>query len=192
MTNNWDAVRVLIADDDPVFLPLLAQELESLGYNVMVAVNGTEAWELYQSFKPNIVLTDWVMPEIDGLELSRMIRAENRAEYAYIIFLTILHGRGSFLEAMRAGADDFINKPFDKDQLHARLKVAERILNLQREIKQLEVILPLCSYCKRIRDERDTWYSMEDYISMKTDTIFSHSVCPNCYERHVRPQLPTA
>lgn len=183
-------MRILIADDDPIFLPLLAQELESLGYDVTVAANGTEAWELYQSFKPNIVLTDWVMPEMDGLELSRMIRAENRVEYTYIIFLTMLHGRGSFLEAMRAGADDFVNKPFDRDQLHARLKVGERILHLQREIKQLEGILPLCSYCKRIRGERDVWYTMEEYISMNTDTIFSHSVCPSCFERHVRPHLP--
>lgn len=179
-------MNILIADDDPVFLPLLAQELNLLGHTVAAASDGAEAWKLYQSFRPNIVLTDWAMPGIDGLELARMIRSENRVEYTYVIFLTVLYGRGSYLEAMRAGADDYLNKPFDRDQLHARLSVAERILKLQKEIRQLEGILPLCSYCRRIRGEQEAWYTLEDYISMKTDTVFSHSVCPSCYERHVQ------
>jgi len=181
-------VKILLADDDPIFLPMLSRELEAEGYEVASASSGTEAWALYQSFKPNIVLTDWAMPGIDGLELSRMIRAENRQAYTYIIFLTILHGKGSFLEAMRAGADDFVNKPFDRDHLQARLKVAERIIGLQQQINLLEKILPLCSYCRKIRDEQNAWHTLEDYITMKTATMFSHSVCPECFERNIRPQ----
>jgi phosphoserine phosphatase RsbU/P len=184
-------MRILIADDDVVSQLILSEQLQSLGHTVTIASDGREAWELYQSTNPQIVITDWIMPDVDGLELSRMIRAENRETYTYLIFLTILHGKGSYLEAMDAGADDFITKPFDIEQLSARLHVAERILGLQREIKQLQGLLPICSYCKRIREEDMTWLPIEKYITQRTDALFSHGVCPDCYEKHLRPEIET-
>ncbi|HTX18093.1 MAG TPA: response regulator [Bacteroidota bacterium] len=179
-------MNVLVVDDDNVSTLLLTEQLQSLHYEVSVASDGKEGWNLYLAKQPRIVITDWIMPHVDGLELSRMIRAERRDRYTYIIFLTILRGKGSFLEAMNAGADDVISKPFDADQLAARLRVAERIIGMQHEIRQLEEIIPVCTYCRRIREEDDTWVSIETHIKQKTDTSFSHTICPDCYEQHVQ------
>ena len=87
---------------------------------------------------------------------------------------------------MRAGADDFINKPFDEDQLAARLVVAERILNLQSQVSQLSGLLPICCVCKKVRDDQNYWQQVESYISKRTDVRFSHGYCPDCYKKVVK------
>src|SRR5688572_25591034 len=110
-------MRVLIADDDPISNLVLAETLTKLGYEVITAENGRDAWGIYNSDNVQLVISDWMMPYIDGLQLCRMIRAENRARYTYIILLTALGGKGSYLEGMNSGADDFITKPFDTDEL---------------------------------------------------------------------------
>ena len=147
-------MRILIAEDDTVSRLLLDTTLKKLGHDVIATENGRDAWGVFQQEHIPIIISDWMMPDIDGLKLCRMVRAENRTKYTYFILLTALGGKGSYLTGMDAGADDFITKPFDKDQLTARLRVAERILQLQSEVKQLEGLLPICMYCKKIRDER--------------------------------------
>jgi sigma-B regulation protein RsbU (phosphoserine phosphatase) len=184
-------MKILIADDDVISQILLSEQLRTLGHEVFEASDGHKAWRLYESIRPQVVITDWMMPKIDGLELTRMIRAEKREIYTYIICLTILHGKGSFLEAMASGADDFVTKPFDTEQLVARLHAAERILGLQHEVKQLQDLLSICSYCKKIKEDDDTWVTLESYISKKTETSFSHGICPDCYQEHVKPTLET-
>ena len=182
-------MKILIVDDDIISQMLLTEQLEDLNHEVSVAADGKEAWSIYQAKNPRIVITDWMMPNVNGLELTRMIRKENRESYTFIIFLTILRGKGTYLEAMNAGADDVVTKPFDSEQLAARLRVAERIIGMQHEIRQLQSILPICSYCRKIREDDDTWVSIEKHIKQKTDTAFSHGICPDCYESHVKPAL---
>jgi signal transduction histidine kinase len=132
-------MRILIAEDDATSRVILAEIVAQLGHEVVTAVNGQEAWAIFHREHVPLVISDWMMPDLDGIELIRRIRAENRARYTYVILLTALGGKENYLEAMRAGADDFANKPLDSDQLHARLRVAERILGLQRELVQLEL-----------------------------------------------------
>jgi len=132
-------MRILIAEDDTTSRIILDEILTRLGHEVVAVTNGQEAWATFQQDPVSLVISDWMMPDLDGLELCRRIRAANRAKYTYIILLTALEGKASYLEAMEAGADDFATKPLDSDQLHARLRVAERILGLQRDLVQLEL-----------------------------------------------------
>jgi DNA-binding response OmpR family regulator len=173
-------VKVLIAEDDPVSNLVLTAKLKKLDYEVISTENGRDAWFAYQRENPRIIITDWMMPNVDGLELCRMVRADNRTQYTYIIMLTALGGRGSYLEGMNAGADDFVTKPFDMEGLKARLRVAERLLNLQSTVNQLEGLLPICSYCKRIRDDQQVWNPVESYVAHRTETSFEHALCPDC------------
>ena len=182
-------MKVLIAEDDRASCRLLATLLNKRGYQVLEASNGTEAWEVYQQEDPFVVITDWIMGEVDGPELCRLIRAHKRWKYTYIILVTVLTGKGSYMEGMAAGADDFLHKPYDPDLLVARLKVAERILNLQDEVKRLQGLLPICQYCKKIREDKNLWTQIESYIAERSEADFTHGICPECYEKHVRPEL---
>ena len=179
-------MKVLIAEDDPVSSLVLNAKLKKLGYEVITADNGRDAWYAYQRENPRIVITDWMMPGMDGIELCRMIRADRRVQYTYIIMLTALGGKGNYLEGMNAGADDFVTKPFDAEGLKARLLVAERLLSLQSTVNQLEGLLPICSYCKKIRDEQNVWHPVEAYVERRTDTSFEQALCPDCARAEVR------
>lgn len=182
-------MRVLAVEDDPVSRRILVAVLEQLGHSVIVATDGQAAWEQYRLEPVEAVITDWMMPRMDGIELTRRIRAEARERYTYILMLTALNGRDRYLDGMKAGADDFLTKPLDREELHARLRVATRILGLQTAVQRLEGLLPICSYCKKIRDEEQRWQQVEEYVSRKTEATFSHGICPDCYEVHIRPQL---
>lgn len=124
-------MKVLIAEDDRDSRELLSWLLGKLGYQVVATENGKEAWETYRRGKFRLVISDILMPDIDGLELVRRIRAHKQTNYTYIIVITALIGKKDYLEGMDAGADDFITKPFDPDELKARLRVAERIISFQ-------------------------------------------------------------
>ena len=182
-------MKILVAEDNLVSSLVLSESLKKLGHDVMTAQNGREAWDLFTSQEISMVISDWMMPEMDGLELCRRIRSENRFRYTYFLLLTALSGKANYLEGMKAGADDFVVKPFDMEELAARLRVGERILNLQQEVKQLQGLLPICSYCKKIRDNRNEWTQLEEYVSKRTEALFSHSLCPECYNREMKPQL---
>jgi phosphoserine phosphatase RsbU/P len=182
-------LKILIADDDATARQFLLAALRQMRHECVVAVDGKQAWEAYQEGQPSVILADWLMPGLSGLDLCRMIRADRRERYPYVILVTALSGKGSYLEGMDAGADDFVSKPFDLDEMGARLRVAHRIINLQSEIHQLHGLLPVCSYCRRIRDERDAWASLESYVAQRTDLVFSHSICPECYHSKVAPEI---
>ena len=121
-------MKTLIAEDDPDQREALSLLLHSEGYDVVEAASGIEAWHEFENSRFTLVLSDWLMPQLDGLELSRRIRATERPYYPYVILLTALKGKDHFLQAMSAGIDDFISKPFDADELRAKLHVAQRIV----------------------------------------------------------------
>ena len=182
-------MKILVVDDDQVSRRMLEGLLSKQGYEVLVAANGREAWEIYRRENISVVITDWIMPEVDGLRLCQMIRGMGRQKYTYIILITVMTGKGSYLEGIEAGADDFLNKPFDPDVLRARLHVAKRLLDLQAEVHQLQGMLPICSYCKRIRNDDNLWTQVEAYVSEHSDADFTHGICPQCEDKYVRPQL---
>jgi DNA-binding response OmpR family regulator len=173
-------MKVLIAEDDPVSNYVLATRVRKMGHEVLVTANGREAWDSYVRHRPQLVISDWMMPEMNGIELTRKIRTADATLYTYIIMLTALSGRNYFLEGMDAGADDFVSKPIEPEELRLRLRVAERILNLQYARTQLEGLLPICSYCKRIRDKGDQWHSLEGFVGGRTEASFSPTLCPDC------------
>lgn len=126
-------MKVLIAEDDRDSRELLSWILQKLGYQVVATTNGKEAWETYRKGRFRLVISDVLMPEIDGLELCRKIRLHKQSKYTYFIMITALIGKKDYLEGMEAGADDFVTKPFDPDELKARLRVAERIISFQEQ-----------------------------------------------------------
>jgi two-component system NtrC family sensor kinase len=127
-------MKVLIADDDPVSRRLLQSYLQKWGYDVTAAVNGADAWRLFEQDEFPVVVTDWMMPEMDGTDLIRRIRAGQRPNYVYTILLTSRSQKEDLVEGMEAGADDFVNKPFLGEELRVRLRAGERIVNLERAL----------------------------------------------------------
>ena len=173
-------MKILVVEDDKVSNMVLCTKLKKLGHDVLSSDNGRDGWYVYLRENPKIIITDWMMPVIDGLELCRMVRADRRLRYTYIIMVTALAGKDKFIEGMNAGADDFITKPVDQNTLKARLRVAERLVNLQSEANELEGLLPICTYCKKIKDDNDSWRPVEQYVAQRTDTSFASEVCPDC------------
>jgi two-component system cell cycle response regulator len=131
-------MKILIAEDDPVSRRVLEANLVEWGYDVMIASDGSEAWELLQKpDAPNLVISDWMMPHMDGLELCRRIRQMERSGYIYFIILTAKGRKEDIIEGLEAGADDFLIKPFDRQELKYRAKIGERIINLELRILEL-------------------------------------------------------
>src|SRR5436853_3919324 len=126
-------MKILIAEDDRDSRELLCWMLQKLGYQVVATTNGKEAWEAFRRGRFRLVISDVLMPELDGLELCRRIRKHKQSKYTYVIIITALIGKKDYLEGMEAGADDFVTKPFDADELEARLRVAERIISFQEQ-----------------------------------------------------------
>jgi CheY-like chemotaxis protein len=183
-------LSILIAEDDEISRKLLTTILEQMGYPVRAYEDGEAAWKAYEKEPTSIVVSDWLMPKMDGLAFTRKIRARGGDEYTYIILLTAnAQTEENYYAAMSAGVDDFLEKPLDRDKLWSRLRVAERILSFTKQIGRLEAMLPICSYCKKIREGQDYWKQVEEYIAENTGTNFSHSICPDCYETKIKPQI---
>ena len=183
-------MKILAVEDDAVARAVLRQALRRLGHEVVEAEDGEVAWARLEHEPVRVVVSDWLMPHCDGLELCRRIRAQVGAEYIYFILLTSQGATAQNQEAAAdAGVDDFLTKPLVLAELWTRLRVAERILKYTTQVRQLEEMLPICSYCKKIRDDRNYWQQIEGYISDRTGSDFSHSVCPDCYQAVVIPEL---
>src|SRR6476646_6811631 len=134
-------MRVLIADDDPVSRHLLARTLAGWGYEVVVARDGAEAWRYFEERDYPLVILDWVMPGMDGPEVVRRIRGCERPGYVYVLLLTAKTNKGEVVEGLNAGADDFVIKPFDRDELRVRLRTGERFLKLEQALLEQNRLL---------------------------------------------------
>jgi DNA-binding response OmpR family regulator len=177
-------MKVLVADDDLVSRTVLEKVVRRLGYDPILTVDGREALTRIQLEEIPLLITDWQMPDIDGLELCRRLRAPGRKVYTYAILLTARSGKANYLAALEAGADDFLTKPVDGDELAARLRVGERIVGLQKEMRQMEGLLSICGRCKKIRED-GTWVPVDEYVAGKTATSFSHALCPECLAKQL-------
>lgn len=182
-------MRILLVEDDAVTRTALKTQLETLQHNVVTAKNGREGWEFFQIDRYGAVVSDWNMPELDGLGLCRLIRQLPRPDYPYFIMMTARSGQDDYLAAMAMGVDDFITKGASNKELLIRLHVAERIVTYASQVRQLESLLPICSYCKKIRDDQNYWQQIETYINEHTGTEFSHGICPECYLKYLKPQF---
>ena len=162
-------MRILIAEDDAISRRMLQVTIERLGNDCTVAADGTAAWEGYKTHAPEVVISDWMMPGIDGPGLCRLIREDGRDRYTYFIFLTALGDKGHLLAGLAAGADDYLSKPLDREELQVRLASAFRVTQLQRRLanqnEQLEKLngrlfresreAPLTHLGNRLRLEED-------------------------------------
>ena len=193
-------MHALIADDDRMTTMMLAAAVERLGFTTTVVHDGASAWEQMTGTEPpSIAIIDWMMPGVDGLELCRRVRHEPSRAHMYIVLLTSRTSQGDVVAGLEAGADDYLTKPFDPDELRARIHVGRRIVALQSRltdqvaelqealanVKQLRGLLPICSYCKRIRGDENYWHQVEQYITEHSGARFSHGICPPCYEKAI-------
>jgi phosphoserine phosphatase RsbU/P len=196
--------RVLVADDDPTHRLLLRNMLAKWGFDVELHGDGESAWEAMQrADAPHLLIVDWMMPGIDGLELCRRVRTIPTTQPTYIIMLTGRDEREDIVVGLLAGADDYLSKPAHRDELHARIRNGVRIIELQLKlarkihelesalarVNQLQGLLPICAYCKKVRSDGNYWQQVEAYFATHSDVRFSHGICPGCYETIVEPEL---
>ena len=197
-------MRVIIAEDDAVSRRILETLLRNWGYEVITTLDGEAAWNaLQEPGAPSLAILDIMMPGIDGLELCRQLRQSPGAIRPYIILLTAKHGVSEIVKGIEAGADDYLTKPYDREELRVRVQVGARTIDLQEKlaerveqlevalahVTQLEGILPICSYCMKIRNDLNYWQTVETYVTDHSQAEFSHGICPTCYETRVKPQL---
>lgn len=198
-------MNILLVEDDPLGRLSLARSLEHDGHTVTQAACGQEAIEIFRQTRAtlDLVILDWMLPDFDGTEVCRRIRQAGLDPYVYVIMVTARADKSDIVAGLNAGADDYLVKPAHLDELNARLGVGARVVLLERqlrrhvrdlqsalaEVSKLQGLLPICSYCKNIRDDTHYWQSVESYLASKTDVSFSHAICPACWKKHIEPQL---
>jgi len=197
-------MKILIAEDEAVSRRILHSLLQKWGYEVVATENGLEACEmLSQDGAPRIAILDWEMPGMDGVSICRKIRERWERGYIYIIMLTSKDLKEDIVTALEAGADDYVNKPFDQEELKSRIRAGIRIIRLEMDlsmkiaalqealnhVNHLQGLLPICAYCKKVRDDKNYWHQVEDYVTTNSEVVFSHSICPECYVKQAKPDL---
>lgn len=197
-------MKILIAEDDPISRRMLELTCRAWGFDVIAVEDGEAAWNALQAEdSPPLALLDWMMPGIEGVEVIRRVRNLDSPRPAYIILLTARSSQEDIVKGLLAAADDYVTKPFNRQELYARLQAGVRIVHLQADlservaeleqalgrVKKLQGLLPICSYCKRIRNDSNYWQRVESYITEHTEAEFSHGVCPQCYDSIVKPEI---
>lgn len=197
-------MKILIAEDDVMSQVMLKAMVAKAGYEPVVTGDGLAAYDLLtKPGAPKLAVLDWMMPGLDGVEVCRKIRELKSDEPVYIILLTSRDAKADIVNGLQAGANDYIVKPYDAEELQVRINVGRKVVELQAslagriaelqaalsQIKTLKGLLPICMYCKKIRDDKQYWQQVEQYVSNNTEAQFSHSICPDCYQKYVQPEL---
>lgn len=188
-------MKVLVAEDDKVSRDMLSLLLESWDYEAVCVADGRAALDLLmRTDSPQLVLLDWLMPEMDGIDVCRIYREREQQGWKYLLILTVRTSQEDIVRAFQAGADDYVTKPFFTEELRGRLDAGRRIVELQAinaarvaeleaalaHVKRLQGIIPVCCGCNRIRTDQDSWMRIEKYIEEHTDFRISHGMCPDC------------
>jgi CheY-like chemotaxis protein len=199
-------LRVLVAEDHTATRYMLTSLLERHGYEVEAVGEGDRAVEIMMEQEgPTVALLDWMLPNRTGPEICRALRENPRHRFVYLIIVTARETVEDLAEAIDAGADDFVRKPYDPVEILARLRSGQRIVELEHRlssriseceeaidnIRRLKRLLPICMYCKKVRDDSEYWQEIEHYIHAQTGTDFSHGICPGCMQE-VRAGLEPA
>lgn len=197
-------MKILVAEDEPVTRRMLELSLTKAGFEVLTVPDGAEAWRaLQRDDAPKLVLLDWVMPKMDGITVIRHVRALSGSQPPYIILHTVKEDLDNIVDALESGANDYLTKVRDMRELISRVRVGERVVRLQAElarrleeaeralseIKRLQGLLPICGYCKKIRNDQDYWQEIEHYIHEHSGADFSHGICPECYQTKLEPEI---
>lgn len=188
MQSEQDAI--LVVDDQPANLKVLLSFLQEHDYRVYMVDSGQRALDILPKIQPDLILLDVMMPGMNGFEICRRIKADKDQAALPIIFMTALDSVGDKVTGFSAGAVDYITKPFQQAEVLARINTHITLRKRERELKEaleeiktLNGILPICSYCKQIRNDEGYWQQVEEYISEHSEAIFSHGVCPACYRK---------
>lgn len=174
-------MKIVLADDDPVTITGCSGILRSYNHEVISCTNGNDALiRIVSIAEPCLAILDWLMPGMTGIEVCQELRQTFLRIDVYIVLLTAKKERDNLLVALRSGVNDYITKPFDPKEFEARVLIASNILQLYREIRTLQNMLPMCAWCKRVRKDQQIWQSMEHYFQNSYDVKFTHCLCEEC------------
>lgn len=194
-----DKAKILIVDDTPANIETLNETLEN-DFDIYFAMDGNDALQKVQLLEPDLILLDIMMPVMDGFEVCRKLKENKQFRDIPVIFITALDQPEDESKGLVLGAADYVTKPFNPDlvllRVHNHLKLKKqrdtlelRTLELEKilsEIKVLQGIIPICAYCKNIRDDQGYWNKVEKYVSDHTEAKFSHGICPICFEKEIK------
>ena len=175
---------IIIAEDEPITRHRLFTSLSAMGHTVRPFADGLKAWEAFERQPARVIISDWQMPGLDGPDLCQRVRALELQDYTYFILVTAMQTEDEQYQiASDAGTDDFLSKPLTTESLWRRLRVARRILNYNKEVRQLKELIPICAYCRQVREDDDYWSTIEQYVQEHTNSRFSHGICPQCFSK---------
>jgi DNA-binding response OmpR family regulator len=196
-------MKILIVDDEPLNIGVLANALKG-SYEICTAEDGYEALRMVKEESPDLMLLDIMMPELDGLQVCRLLRADGAYADMPIIFVTAMDSMEGEMQGLELGAVDYITKPVNlklaklriRNQIELKrqqnlVKQQNALLTQQKEaleatlgrVKRLEGLISICMYCKKMRTEDHAWQQLEQYIGEHSDAVFSHGLCPECFEQ---------
>ena len=197
---NLSKSSILVVDDTPTNIDLLTLVLKKRSYTVHAAGSGVQALEMVHTSAPDLILLDVMMPIMDGFEACRRLKLNPVSAAIPVIFITALDEMRDKLKGFQVGGVDYISKPFQAEEVLARVKAHLTIQKLYKdlaaknekleeamvEVKALQGIVPICSMCKSIRDDKGYWQKVEMYVSERVGTRFSHSYCPTCLKKEMK------